>query len=346
MNHQSSNRHRSFLNSWKNSSSSTGSNRNRHHDRGNNNSNHTSNRNNTIVGTEKIAYKALQRNTIAFQYPKLGFITKIEYSLLYTMMNHPEIYPKNVIYDMIQQEDYIQFIYVNEPPTTTSTTTTTSDNTTQNDHSICSYAQLSALLALAAEKWPPPSSSSSFQHHEDNSNGSTPSRVQQQQQTTQRRNYNDDDDDEDDEYDEYHQRRRQRQEQSSTGNTDTTTTTNSSDINIVQTLCQLLIQCIIRHCNEHQLDRETEINELFVPFQKVVSDQANRSALLSVVPAYIGMTATILTGGNPIPFYIGYAMSINAIAQQEKDLANYKQIASTTSRMSNIETTNLLHDTD
>lgn len=230
-------------------------------------------------------------------------------------MNHPDVYPSSTIYTMMKSENYIQYIYVNTNRTTT--TTTTNNTTTSKDDTdpICSYAQLSALLALAAEKWPPPSSSSSSTDGTTVANGPS------------RRNYDDDD-------------------VSNNNNNNSTTNIDNYNLNIVQLLCQILIQTIVRHAEIHQLDRETEINELFIPFQRVTTNKANQSAIMAIVPAYIGMATSIITGGNPIPFYIGYMMSINAIINQEKELANFKQVAQTTTRMSNVETTNLLYDTD
>jgi hypothetical protein len=295
------NKHRSFLNSWKSSSTSTA--RRPAHP--------PSTATTTAVGapapavcsTEVIASQALKKNAQAFQYPSSGFAIKIEYSLLYTMMNHPEIYPATVIQSMIKSEDFTQYMEVN--PSASPSKHHDATLTIQDDTQFSSYAQLSALLALAAEKWPPPSSSSSSSDATASSN--TENDIRANPSAT---NYSND------------------------------------AINVVQVLCQLLIQCVIRHAEAYSLDRETEINELFLPFQRVTSDKANRTAVMAVLPAYVGMTASILTGGNPLPFYIGYAVSINAIANQERDLANFKQIANTTSRMSNVETTNLLNDTD
>jgi hypothetical protein len=268
-----SNKHRSFLNSWKNTRSVASS--------GNEQHSASPAAPAVVCSTEKVAADALKRNAQAFSYPKQGFLTKIEYSLLYTMMNHPDIYPAAVISNIMKSEDFTQYLFYHPPSSKNSA-----------EPPLSSYAQLSALLALAAENWPPPSSNASDANAHDD------------------------------------------------------TTTESAPVNVVQVLCQLLIQCVIRHAEKENLDRETEINELFLPFQKVTSDKANRSAVLAVLPAYVGMGASILTGGNPLPFYIGYAVSINAIAQQEKDLANFKHIAATTQRMSNVETTNLLNDTD
>jgi hypothetical protein len=294
----------------------------------------TSNPTMMAVGTEKLAQQELKKNGQLYHYPSAGFVNKIEYTLLYNMIYYPNIYPIHVIHPMILEEDYTQYIYVNESGTRSSSASTATGTT--DTAPPCSYAQLTALLALAAEKWPPSTaavpndiSSSTSSIHNNNNN----------HDTRRRTKYYDNDDGDDD--DEYEQSRRQRQQQKEYEDRNKNT-----QLNVVQTLCQLLIQCIVRHCETHQLHRETEINELFLPFQKVTADQTNKRALMSTLPAYMGLTVTILSGGNPIPFYIGYAMSINAISQQEANLENYNQIANTTTRMSNIETTNLLHDTD
>jgi hypothetical protein len=244
----------------------------------------------SVVNTEVIAAKALAKNALAFRYPKFGFVTKIEYSLLYSMINRPDIYPAAVIKDAIRAEDFTEYLLVHPDPASK-----------QPSEDICSYAQLSALLALASEKWPPP--------------------VEGQEQ---------------------------QQKQSMSSDSATTTTTNGvvATSDVARTLCKVLLQCVIRHAEEHNLDREAEIDELFQPFHRVTNDKVNRSAVAAILPAYVGMGASILAGGNPIPFYIGYAVSINAIANQERELANFKQIATTTNRMANVETADLLNDCD
>ena len=311
----------------------------------------------TAVGTEQWAQQEYQKNRTLYSYPSNGFVHKIESTLLYNMISYPNIYPIHVIHPMILLEDYTPYIYINEScssnrssstshnssnrsTTEEDTTTTATLTSSSSSPPPCSYAQLTALLALAAEKWPPTtttsssssssSSAASSQHH---TTGST---------TPQRRtsDYDDSDENENDDDDEYEQSRQRRQQQQRQNEEA------KEQLNVVPTLCQSLIQCIIRHCDKYELHRETEINELFLPFHTVTSHQTTKRAIWSTVPAYMGLTVTILSGGNPIPFYIGYAMSINAISQQEAHLQNYHHIANTTTRMSHMETTNLLHDTD
>jgi hypothetical protein len=308
-----------------------------------------------VVGTEQWAQQEIQKNMKLYHYPQNNqeFVHKIECTLLYNMMYYPNIYPVHVVHaKILEEDDYTQYIYLQENEEKRRSTTTTQPHTgsassassaSTSSSSLsssvpsCSYAQLTALLALAAEKWPPSTSSTTT------TTTTTPTTTSSSSSSNnaRRKNYYDHEEDAaDDDDDEYEQSRRQRRHQQQQQQEEKT------EINIVPTLCQLLIQCIIRHCNQYNLDRETEINELFLPFQKVTSDQTTKRAIMSTLPAYMGLTVTILSGGNPIPFYIGYAMSIKAISEQETQLENYHHIAQTTNRMSHIETTNLLHDTD
>ena len=347
-------------NRWNNKNNSNSA----HHNGGTSGSSRSNSTTTTqqLVGSEQWAQLELQKNRTLYHYPINGFVNKIEYTLLYNMISYPNIYPIHVLHPMLLEEDYSLYITINDtestesrtesdsngsgnrknttaaastsstPNHTTTATTTTSDALLSSN---CSYAQLTALLALAADKWPPPPPPTASTN---NNHDTTPARATSSS-SRNRSNYNDNDDDDDDEYEQSRRRRQQQQQQS-------TKEQQQEQLSIVPTLCQLLIQCIIRHCDQYNLHRETEINELFLPFQKVTSDQTTKRAIMSTLPAYMGLTVTILSGGNPIPFYIGYAMSISAISQQEVQLQNYHHIAQTTTRMSHMETTNLLQDTD
>lgn len=225
----------------------------------------------TVVGTEAVAAQNLIKNQYNFRYPKAGFCSKIEHSLLYSMLSRPDVYPASVIKDTIRNEDFSEYLLLMPAKHQT------------DEQEICSYAQLTAILALAAEKWPPPAATS------DNSN-------------------------------------------------------NENDAGIAQILCKVLLQCVIRHAEEHNLDRESEVQDLLQPLERVTLQKGRQSALAAILPAYIGLGASLLAGGNPLPFWIGYAVSINAVANQERELANFRQIASTTNRMADVETTSLLTD--
>lgn len=96
-----------------------------------------------VVGTEAVAKNNLERNRKDFCYPETGFVTPIEFTLLYSMLDAPTIYPENVIKDAIREEEFHQYLIVNP----------LRPNEIEERHS---YAQLSAILTLAAQKFPPP----------------------------------------------------------------------------------------------------------------------------------------------------------------------------------------------
>lgn len=266
--------------------------------------NHTHNQAPTpapIIGTEAFAASQLAKNRRDFRYPQSGFCTRVEYSLLYSMLSRPDVYPAAVVKDAIRAEDFTDYLWV------VSTTTNNKDQSQQQQEpELSSYAQLSAILSLAADKWAPPPITSSLDGF--NSNPSTVN------------NNNNSD----------------------VHNSSTAATT--TDLNIPQILCKALIHCVVRHAEAHDLDREHEVSELLVALERVTIQKGRQTALAAILPAYVGLGASILTGGNPIPFYIGYAMSINAVANQERDLANFRDIATTTNRMAHPETASLLTD--
>jgi hypothetical protein len=65
-----------------------------------------------------------------------------------------------------------------------------------------------------------------------------------------------------------------------------------------------------------------------------------------VLPIFTGLGASIVMGGNPLPVWIGYAVSIKELAKQEREEVNFQQLASTTNRMADVETTSLLSEAD
>jgi hypothetical protein len=107
-----------------------------------------------MQGTERNALKQLERNKKSFEYPKDGFEQKIEFSLLYAMLAEPDTYPKQVVYSMVDDEDFEQYMHTNK-------------------EGQVSYAQLSAALAYAAEKNPPsaPSRTNNNNSKEDRHDG-------------------------------------------------------------------------------------------------------------------------------------------------------------------------------
>ena len=86
-----------------------------------------------------------KRNARNFRYPSEGFVTHIEHSLLYAMLSNPKHYPEEVVKQQIDDEDFHSYLLVN-----------TCTASSRDEEEVISYAQLSALLALSAEKLPPP----------------------------------------------------------------------------------------------------------------------------------------------------------------------------------------------
>ena len=114
------------------------------------------------VGTEAKAIKNQQVNAKDFKYPEEGFITPVEFSLLYAMIEFPENYPESVIRNEIEDEDFNQYLYVKgkEKKGGESTSYEDDNNDSQTatqqseEEQRVSYGQLSALLALSAAKNP------------------------------------------------------------------------------------------------------------------------------------------------------------------------------------------------
>lgn len=104
------------------------------------------------MGTEAKAVENIKRNAKNFRYPPEGFAVHIEHSLLYAMLSDPKHYPEDVVKERIDDEDFTDYLVVN-----------TASSNANEDEDVISYAQLSALLALSAEKLPPKENSSDEQ---------------------------------------------------------------------------------------------------------------------------------------------------------------------------------------
>jgi len=104
------------------------------------------------VGTEAAAREALARNAKSFGYPSGGFVERIEYSLIYSMLCEPKIYPEDVVLKHIDAEDMQVYLQVSSE--NGSMAAAQGQGGVQEEEEV-SYAQLGALLALSAEKFPP-----------------------------------------------------------------------------------------------------------------------------------------------------------------------------------------------
>lgn len=173
------------------------------------------------VGTEAIAQEAVKRNAKEFKYPENGFVNRIEHTLLYSMVRESSIFPAEAVIKAIEEEDFGVYFYVRP-------------GRGQSDYQV-SYAQLTALLALAGEEWP-------------------------------------------------------------------------HDSEVPPTLCRHVTKRVLRYCNENELDRKTELDDLLKPlYDYAVKREAKQSAKIMpwLIPA---MGLTIVTG-NPLPFYAAFVAS-------------------------------------
>jgi len=120
------------------------------------------------VGTEAAAVAALKANSKAFKYPPEGFVERVEYTLLYSMLNEPKVYPENVVKEHIAAEDFNQYLAIKDAHGQFAASASSAGNNGSNSEERVSYAQLSALLALSAEKFPPKNDSAASDSSSDN----------------------------------------------------------------------------------------------------------------------------------------------------------------------------------
>ena len=71
---------------------------------------------------------------------------------------------------------------------------------------------------------------------------------------------------------------------------------------ISETMCKYVLKTIVRYAEEHDLDRQTEIQELLEPVERHAEKRNNKAALNQVLPFYIGYAATIIV--SVWPFHI------------------------------------------
>ena len=156
--------------------SGDGTNFRRRRNNNNNNNHFFQERTKPVQGSEAVAVESQRVNAKAFKYPEGGFEDWIENSLLYTMVRESSIFPAVAVLTAIDEEEYSQYFFVkqqhqegvkqqqlfddNEDDINTNTNSSSSIDTNNHDEdarkpeaSGVSYAQLTALLALAGEEW-------------------------------------------------------------------------------------------------------------------------------------------------------------------------------------------------
>ncbi len=116
-----------------------------------------------VQGSEAVAVESQRVNAKTFKYPPTGFENWIENTLLYTMIRESSIFPPETVLQAIEEEDFSQYFYVKEEEKEEYRHRTVYDEDDDNDNdetdpsttkaAEVSYAQLTALLALAGEEW-------------------------------------------------------------------------------------------------------------------------------------------------------------------------------------------------
>ena len=224
-----------------------------------------------LVGTEAAAAKSLQSNARNFKYPTAGFLTPVEHTLLYNMLSAPHVFPVSAMKETIEAEDFSEYLLTKQ---------VLDKNSKEPPEYVCSSAQLTALLALAAEKWPPPENK-------------------------------------------------------------------DSEPSIPQILCKKLINTVVRHAAEHDLDRELKVQELLQPLEALKEEQGGATFVALVLPTYIGYGMSIATA-NPLPVLIGsmatQMLSARVIVKEQQENSNMSDLQNTTKRMADVETTSLLDE--
>ena len=273
-----------------------------------------------LVGTEAAAATAMQANAKNFSYPAAGFQNPIEHSLLYNMLSSPHVFPPQAVKDAIVAEDFSEYLATNELVKVLgiiSVDSSSPQHQQQQQQHVCSYAQLSALLTLSAEKWPPPDNMTNTDNSI-NSNDSIDFSDEQQQQ------------------------------QQPPPPPPLPKIADDKDSSVPQVLCKHLLQTVIKHAAEHDLDREREVQELLEPLERLHRKKGNNLFLKLILPAYVGYAASIVTA-NPLPLLLGtmatQVMSVNMAAKEHRESSNLHDFQTRTNRMADAETTSLLDET-
>eukprot|EP00569_Conticribra_weissflogii_P009678 CAMPEP_0171370572 /NCGR_PEP_ID=MMETSP0879-20121228/8110_1 /TAXON_ID=67004 /ORGANISM="Thalassiosira weissflogii, Strain CCMP1336" /LENGTH=361 /DNA_ID=CAMNT_0011879057 /DNA_START=43 /DNA_END=1125 /DNA_ORIENTATION=- len=269
------------------------------------------------VGTEARALQNIRRNAKLFEYPADGFETPIEHSLLYAMIEFPMNYPESVVRKEIEEEDFEVYLYVNEKERRDSGTAADGggvDTANASDAYIqsaknteqrrASYAQLSALLALSAEKNPSKSqternSTSSNDNSNKNNNNNDSNDIPSSSTNSLRLSEGTS-----------HSTIHRSQDNTRNNNNNNTPPT------IGQTLCKKLLKTITTYSTRHSLDRASEIRQFLSPVEKQCHLKNEKAALQQLLPAYLGYTISLVTG-NPLPLLVGAASLMGKDPMQE-----------------------------
>lgn len=307
------------------------------------------------VGTEANAIENMRKNAIHFNYPQDGFITPIEHSLLYAMIQYPERYPESVVKNEIEEEDFGDYLYANDKrkggPSRSSGNNNEGSNREQQNNSenseeeggeddedaaastsqsqeeaIVSYAQISALAALSAEKNPAKASKDQ----------NTPAALKKETPINLSRNMGSPTN---------NASNNNNNNSNSTPNNNHDSNSNAKiepDLSIGQALVRKLLRTITRYSDAHSLDRETEIREFLSPIERRCQLRNEKAALQQLLPAYAGYTLSLMTG-NPLPLLIG-AVALTGPDPMMEENNNVSTFRAVGGRAGDMETAGLLDE--
>lgn len=281
------------------------------------------------VGTEANAIQNMAANAKQFSYPPEGFITPVEHSLLYAMIEYPDRYPESVVKKEIEEEEFEEYLYVKDAKRKGVAATGDdgggkgreendeegSDQAARieqqraEEEEFASYAQLSALAALSAQK---------------NPSTATPEPINKSSRQPN------------------NPPNRTNSVNSGGPSTTAPTITQPETLSIGQCLVRKILKTITRYSDAHGLDRQNEIREFLTPIERRCQLRNEKAALQQLLPAYAGYTLSLVTG-NPLPLLIGAAALTQKDPMMEEN-SNVSGFRAVGGRAGDMETAGLLDE--
>lgn len=124
-----------------------------------------------------------------------------------------------------------------------------------------------------------------------------------------------------------------------------TSTTGEKNASIPQALCKTVLRSVVKYAQEHDLDRQAEVEEVLQPVRLYVARKTGKAEMKAILPFYLGYTVSILTA-NPIPMMIGFGMMAGGNQDITQERENMGEISNESNRIADVETTGLLDEDD
>jgi hypothetical protein len=271
-------------------------------------------------GTELFAMQQLANNRTLFHYPTPphDFEHKIEYSLLYAMLSSAgpsksktktNVYPTEVVLAAIDDEDFTTYMCMCMP----SPTSTTSIS--------------SALASTGTTMGDTQEDDSDDPTHNHTSNPNHLKNNISYKQLSAILSYS-----------------AEQSPHDATANPkdDQNKDNMTPSISIAQKLCKKILHTVVTYAQEHDLDRQHEIEELLRPVQRVAQQRIDKKELAALLPFYLGYSAALLTG-NPIPLFLAIGMVTN-VSGNRNEIQNMDTVLNEADRKADVERTSLLDE--